>query len=206
MRNQPRRRPPHQAAPNYTRRRIVVLAVLVTVVALIWWAISTIVGFVNSIFHPAAQPSASVSATGDPNALCAPGAVAVIAGVGNQAGVNATSFAANETPFLWFKLTNNSTQPCTFDAGSAGVFFKISSGSTVYWDTHDCDRSQDTSNPIVLQPGATVTSQTSSWMKVSSSSTGCSTGQKAVPTGGASYHMVAVVNGVVSSDVQFMLN
>ncbi len=206
MRNQPRRRPPHQVGPNYARRRIVVLAVLALFIALIWWLISMVVGFVNSIFHPSSQATPSVSATSDPSLACPTGAVTVIAGIGSQSGVNATSFAANETPFLWFKLTNNSTQPCTFDAGSAVSFFKISSGSTIYWDTHDCDRSQDVSNPVVLQPGATVSSAASSWMKVSSSSTGCSTGQKNVPTGGASYHLVAVVNGVESSDVQFMLN
>lgn len=190
----------------YRRRRITVAVGLVVVITLAVMGINAVVGFVNGIFNPAGAATATPVATGDPNAACQPGVVTVIAGVGDQNMNDMNSFAAADTPYLWFKLTNNSTSPCTFDAGTIGSFFQITSGSTVIWDSHDCDRSQDASAPIVLQPGATVSSPVSSWMKVYSSSTGCSTGQKAVPAKGASYHLVATVNGVASSDVQFMLN
>ena len=190
----------------YRRRRIVVLIGLVVVVSGLWIAVNSVIGFFNGIFNPGGHSPASPVATGDPNAACQTGVVSVIAGIGDQNQNSMTSFAAADTPYLWFKLTNNSASPCTFDAGTLGSFYQITSGSTVIWDSHDCDRSQDVSSPIVLQPGATVSSPASSWMKVYSSSTGCSTGQKAVPTKGASYHLVATVNNVTSSDVQFMLN
>ncbi|MEN9713590.1 MAG: hypothetical protein RLZZ164_254 [Actinomycetota bacterium] len=190
----------------FRRRRIVVGVGLIVVITLLVIVVNAVVGFVNGIFNPGGGATATPTATGDPNAACQAGVVSVIAGVGDQ-NLNAmTTFGASDTPYLWFKLTNNSTAPCTFDAGTLGSFYKITSGSTVIWDSHDCDRSQDVSSPIVLQPGATVSSPASSWMKVYSSSTGCSTGQKAAPGKGASYHLVATVNNVTSSDVQFMLN
>ncbi len=208
-RNNPRR--PQQLTPEvYRRRRIVVGVGLLLIATLVWWIFSTIAGFIGGFFHhdsaSAASPSSSVSVSANPSAACPAGAVTVIAGIGNQGEQSANSFKATDSPYLWFQLTNNSSSPCTFDAGTAVSFYKITSGSTVIWDSHQCDRTQDTSSPTVLQPGATVSSQPSSWMKVFSSATGCSTGQKAVPTKGASYHLVATVNGITSSDVQFMLN
>ena len=203
------RRRPQQLTPEiYRRRRIVVGVGLLLVVALLWWVVTSVANFVGGIFNPgsAASPTASAAVSTDPSAACPAGAVTVIAGIGNQSLQSANTFAANETPYLWFQLTNNSAGACTFDAGTAVSFFKITSGSTLIWDSHQCDRTQDASSPIVLQPGVTVSSSASSWMKVFSSSTGCSTGQKAVPTKGASYHLTATVNGVKSSDVQFMLN
>ncbi len=204
------RRRPQQLTPEvYRRRRIIVGVGLLLVLALVWWIFATIAGFINGIFHhdsASAAPSSSVSASANPNAVCPAGAVTVIAGIGNQSQQSGNSFKATDSPYLWFQLTNNSSTPCTFDAGTAVSFYKITSGSTVIWDSHQCDRTQDASSPIILQPGATVSSQPSSWMKVFSSSTGCSTGQKAVPTKGASYHLTATVNGITSSDVQFMLN
>ncbi|MFM6963730.1 MAG: hypothetical protein ACKOWJ_05670 [Micrococcales bacterium] len=200
-------RRPQQVTPEiYRRRRIVVGVGLLAVIGLIIWIFSMIVGFIGGIFHPAAAASATPTVSANASDACPVGAVSVIAGIGNQSQVSANSFAATETPSLWFQLTNNSANPCTFDAGTAVSSYKITSGSTVIWDSHQCDRSQDASSPIILQPGATVSSQASTWMKVYSSATGCSTGQKAVPTKGASYHLTATVNGVTSSDVQFMLN
>lgn len=203
----PRR--PQQLSPEvYRRRRIVVGAILAILLALVIWIIVSIANFIGGFFNHSsdAKPSASASVSANPNAACPTGAVTVIAGIGNASLQSSNSFAANESPYLWFQLTNNSSSPCTFDAGSAVSFYKITSGSTLVWDSHQCDRSQDASTPVVLQPGVTVSSQPSAWMKVFSSATGCSTGQKSVPTKGASYHLTATVNGVTSSDVQFMLN
>lgn len=205
MSNQRNRQPQRISPEVYRRRRIVVFTVLIAVIALVWWLLATVISAIGGMFHhAAATPSPTVSSNSSAN--CPAGAVTVIAGVGSQSLQSANSFAATETPFLWFQLTNNSSSACTFDAGTAVSFYKITSGSTTIWDSHQCDRSADASTPVVLQPGVTISSQASSWMKVYSSSTGCSTGQKAVPTKGASYHLTATVNGITSSDVQFMLN
>ena len=84
--------------------------------------------------------------------------------------------------------------------------FKITSGSETIWDSMHCDRSQDTNAVITLQPAQEISSNPSTWMRVYSSTSGCSTGQKAVAGGGASYHLTATVGGVISNDVQFVLN
>ena len=202
----PRRRPQQLTPEVYRRRRIVVGTGLLVVVVIVVLILKAIFGFIAGLFGGGVQATPTPSATADASSACATGAVSVLAGIGDQSEASSNRFAAADTPYLWFSLTNNSANPCTFDAGTAVSFFKITSGSTVIWDSHQCDRTQDASSPIVLQPGATVASQPATWMKVYSSATGCSTGQKAVPTKGASYHLTATVNGVTSSDVQFMLN
>jgi hypothetical protein len=187
------------------RRRIVFGTGGLLVIALLWWIISGIVGFVGGIFSPAAAPTASapVIVAGAP---CAPGTVQVIAGIGDSTQTSQASFAKGENPFVWFSLTNNGTVACTFDAGSSVSFYSITSGSETIWDSHDCDRSADASAVITLQPGETQKSGASTWLRVYSSSTGCSTGQTPVAGNGASYHLQATVNGVISNDVQFVLN
>lgn len=187
------------------RRRIVFGGGGLLVIALLWWMISGVVGFVGGIFSPATAPTASAP-TVVAGAPCAAGTVTVIAGIGDQAQNSSASFAKGENPFVWFSVTNNGTVACTFDAGTSVSFYTITSGSETIWDSHDCDRSADASAIITLQPGETQKSGASTWLRVYSSSTGCSTGQKPTAGGGASYHLQATVNGVMSNDVQFVLN
>lgn len=188
----------------YRRRRIFFGSSALVVILIGWWGISSVVGMVNGIFNPNPQPSDSVAAVA--GAPCAPGVVNVTAGIGDASKVSATSFAKGVNPYLWFDITNNGTVACTFDAGSAVSFFKITSGTETIWDSANCDRSQDTNAVITLQPAQTQSSNPSTWLRVSSSSTGCSTGQNPVTAGGASYHLTATVGGVMSNDVQFVLN
>lgn len=188
----------------YRRRRIFFGSAALVVIALVWWAVASIGAAVNSWIHPVPQPSDTVAAqAGGP---CAPGAVSVVAGIGDESAVNATTFAKGVNPYLWFTVTNNGAVACTFDAGSAVSFFKITSGSETIWDSAKCDRSQDANAVITLQPAQSQSSSPSTWLRVYSSDSGCSTGQKEVPGGGASYHLTAIVGGVISNDVQFVLN
>lgn len=189
----------------YRRRRIFFGSAALIVILLLWWIIGSIAGAVNSMFNPDPQPSISAPAAqaGQP---CAPGTVTVIAGIGDENKTSAASFAKGVNPYLWFTLTNNGTVACTFDAGSAVSFYKITSGSETIWDSMHCDRSQDVNAVITLQPAQEISSEASSWLRVYSTTAGCSTGQKAVVGGGASYHLTATVGGVISNDVQFVLN
>jgi hypothetical protein len=188
----------------YRRRRIFFGSAALLVIALGWWAVSSLIGFVGGMFTPAAAPTAATNQVA--GAPCATGTVQVIAGIGDQSQTSSTTFAKAENPFIWFSITNNGTVACTFDAGSAVSFYTITSGSETIWDSHDCDRSQDTNAVVTLQPGETKTSGASTWLRVYSSSTGCSTGQKPTAGGGASYHLQATVGDIVSNDVQFVLN
>ena len=189
----------------YRRRRIFFGSAAVIVVILVISIVNGIAGAIHNLTNPAsaASPTTTALAAGLP---CAPGTVQVIAGIGDANKTSASSFAKGATPYLWLTLTNNGTVACTFDAGSKVSAFKITSGSETIWDSMNCDRSQDVNAVITLLPGQSQSSTPSTWMRVYSSSTGCSTGQKAVAGGGASYHLTATVNGVTSSDVQFILN
>jgi hypothetical protein len=108
-----------------------------------------------------------------------------------------------------FTVTNTGTETCNFNAGSKVSFFTVTSGEEVIWDNKDCKTraTSDIDFVVALQPGIPTPSSPSTWQRVRSSSTGCdATTEKAVTGAGASYHLVATVNGVKSESVQFILN
>ena len=185
------------------RRRLIFGLALLIAVVIIWNLISGVMSFFanltsGSISAPAANQSVVVE--------CEPGMVQILAGIGDGLYNSTNSVAAGENPFLWFNMTNNSKVACTFDAGSLVSFYQIKSGDQLIWDSKQCDRSQDVSAIGILNPGQSVNSPSSTWLRVFSSITGCSTGQKPAVAGGATYQLRAIVNGVESSVVQFALN
>lgn len=202
------RMPPRNSRPTraqiYMRRRIFFGTAALLVIALLWWIISGIFSFIGGIFSPPTSPTQAPTIVA--GAPCAAGTVSVIAGIGDETQTAASSFAKGVNPYIWFSITNNGSVSCTFDAGSAVSFYAITSGDQTIWDSHDCDRSADVNAVVTLEPGQTMQSGASTWLRVYSSDTGCSTGQTPVAAGGASYHLQATVNGVLSNDVQFVLN
>ena len=199
------------SSTTFRNRRIIALAVLVVIVVIVWNVVAGVVGFVSGIFHGGtAKPTATASAPVTPGALadCAPGSVAVQANVGVDSTPQSV-FAAKVKPSFWFTLTNNGAVACNFNAGSKVSFFTVTSGKEVIWDNKDCKTraTSDVDYVIALQPATPVAASPSAWERVYSSSKGCdATTEKPVAGGGASYHLVATVNGVKSPDVQFILN
>lgn len=185
------------------RRRLIALAVLAGALLLAWALINSAISFFSSLLPTGSSTPTPTQAVVEP---CAPGMVQVMAGIGDQARNQQATIAAGENPFLWFNITNNSKVACTFDAGSAVSFFKITSGEQLIWDSQQCDRSQDINAIGILNPGQSVDSPASTWMRVFSSATGCSTGQKPAVAGGATYQLQAIVNGVQSNTINFILN
>jgi hypothetical protein len=138
---------------------------------------------------------------------CPPGTVVVEAQVGNSSAENQTAFAADETPYIWFTLTNTNSVDCTFNAGSKVQFFTIQSGDQDIWSSAQCSREGLEDSNIILPVGETVASPASPWEKVFSSDSGCGPDQPPVTTGGASYHLKVDVSGELSTnDQQFVLN
>lgn len=130
-----------------------------------------------------------------------------MAQVGDSAGVLMNRFSADQTPHIWFTLTNTNSVDCTFNAGAKVQYFTIKSGDQQIWTSRDCDRENLTDSELVLTAGQTITSPVQPWEKVFSSSTGCGVDQEPVTTGGASYHVEAEVSGELSSnDQQFVLD
>jgi hypothetical protein len=202
---------------TYRNRRIIALAVLAVVVIIVWNVVAGVVGFFSGVFHggspkPAvtssAAPGATTAATPGALADCAPGTVSVQATVG-LGGTQQNVFAAKVKPSFSFSITNTGSVACNFNAGSKVSFFTVTSGKEVIWDNKDCKSraASDVDYVVALQPGVPVPSNPSTWDRVYSSSTGCdATTQKPVAGAGASYHLVATVNGIKSPDVQFILN
>ena len=190
----------------YRRRRIFFGSAALIVILLLWWLIGSVVGAVNNFFNPTPQASISAPAAqaGQP---CAPGTVSVIAGIGDENKTSAASFAKGVNPYLWFTLTNNGSVACTFDAGSAVSFYKITSGSETIWSSENCDRTGLTSSMVTLKPNEPMTAPIGEWYRVKSSSSGCGADQAPVTAGGASYHLSVEVGTAMSQDtVQFILN
>jgi hypothetical protein len=193
----------------YRRRRIAALVAFVLVIALIWGLVS----FIGSLFStpqgetafPEDVPGSSVVVeSGEP---CPPGTVIVEALVGNSEGKNILSFKPEDTPYLWFTLTNTTSVDCTFNAGAKVQFFSIQSGEQLIWTSKNCDRRGLEDGDVVLKAGATISSPPQPWEKVFSGAEGCGADQKPVVTGGASYHLKVEVNGELSSNSQqFVLN
>lgn len=195
----------------YRRRRIGALIALAILVSLIWGGVNAASFWLAGAPAPeevtlpeGVNESSVVVEAGQP---CPPGTVTVMAQVGDATGVLMNRFGADQTPHIWFTLTNTNSVDCSFNAGAKVQYFTIKSGDQQIWSSRQCSREGLTDSQIVLTAGQTITSPVAPWEKVFSSSTGCGVDQAPVVTDGASYHVEAEVNGELSSnDQQFVLD
>jgi hypothetical protein len=195
----------------YRRRRIAAALVLALLVGLIWAGVNAVGSWFGASPTPEPTPlpeglneSSVVVESGQP---CPPGTVSVMAQVGDSAGVLMNRFSADQTPNIWFTLTNTNSVDCTFNAGAKVQYFTIKSGDQQIWTSRQCDREGLTDSELVLKAGQTISSPVQPWEKVASSPTGCGPEQETVVTDGASYHVEAEVNGELSNnDQQFVLD
>lgn len=195
----------------YRRRRIAALFVLALLVSVIWGGVNA-----ASIWLGASKPADQVqlpegmSESGvvvEAGEVCPPGTVVVEAQVGNSSAETMTAFGPDETPYIWFTLTNTNSVDCTFNAGGKVQFFTIQSGEQDIWKSGQCDRTTLEDSNIILPAGETVPSSPSPWEKVFSSESGCGADQPPVITDGASYHLKVEVSGELSTNQQqFVLN
>jgi hypothetical protein len=195
----------------YRRRRIGVVLALALVVALIWAGVNAVGSWlgVSSTPEQIALPEGvnESSVVVEPGQPCPPGTVLVTSQVGDSAGVLLNRFSADQTPHIWFTLTNTNSVDCTFNAGAKVQYFTIKSGDQQIWTSRQCSREGLTDSEILLTAGQTISSPVAPWDKVFSSPSGCGVDQAPVVTGGASYHVEAEVNGELSNnDQQFVLD
>jgi hypothetical protein len=194
----------------FRRRRIAAALVLAVVVGLVWAGVSSISSWLGGssttqLLLPDGMAESSVVV--ESGELCPPGTVVVEAQVGNSSGQNMSAFAADETPHIWFTLTNTNSVDCTFNAGAKVQYFTIQSGDQDIWSSAQCSRDALEDGDVILPAGETMASPPSPWEKVFSSDSGCGADQAPVTTGGASYHLKVDVSGELSTnDQQFVLN
>lgn len=205
----PRSKRPSPAV--YRRRRIATFIVLLVLVGLVWSGVNAISGWFGGSssstdfeLPEGMSESSVVVESGQP---CPPGTIEVVALVGSSSGETQNSFASNETPYVWFSLTNTNPVDCTFNAGGKAQFFTIQSGEEDIWKSAQCVRDDLVDSDISLQFGETIESKPSAWEKVFSSDSGCGVEQPPVTTEGSSYHLKVQVNGELSvNSQQFVLN
>jgi len=195
----------------YRRRRIGALVALAILIGLIWGGVNAVGLWMGASSTPEQTPLPEgvneSSVIVDPGQPCPPGTVAVMAQVGDSAGVLLNRFSADQAPHIWFTLTNTNSVDCTFNVGAKVQYFTIKSGEQQIWTSRQCDRENLTDSEIVLKAGQTMSGPARPWEKVYSSPAGCGTDQTPVTTGGASYHVEAEVSGELSSnDQQFVLD
>jgi hypothetical protein len=178
------------------RRRIAGLIILVLLVSLLWWGITSI----SALFTPA-KPIADSE---QPITECESGVVSVTALVGD--GENRISqFDATTKPELWFTLTNNGKVDCEFNAGPKVQFYIIKIGEETIWTNEQCDRIDLKDQVVNLSPGVEVKAKPSPWLRVYSSNEGCGEGQPIALPG--IYSFEVKVNGIKSANIeQFSLD
>jgi hypothetical protein len=195
----------------YRRRRIAALVVLAVATGLIWIGVSSI----SNLFGGSAtngdfslpEGMAESGVVVESGQACPPGTVVAIGQVGDSAGNTLMSFAADETVYVWFTLTNTNDVNCTFNAGAKVQYFTVSSGDQQIWTSKQCDRTDLADGEITLASAETISSPPAPWEKVYSSESGCGEDQTPVTTDGASYHLNVEVNGELSTNrQQFVLN
>lgn len=195
----------------YRRRRIASALVLALLVGLIWAGVNAAGSWFAASQAPeevtlpeGVNESSVVVESGQP---CPPGTVSVMAQVGDSERVLMNRFSADQSPHIWFTLTNTNSVDCTFNVGTKVQYFTIKSGDQPIWTSRQCTREDLTDSEMLLTAGQTISSEPSAWEKVFSSQTGCGVDEAPVVTDGASYHLEAEVNGELSSnDQQFVLD
>lgn len=114
-------------------------------------------------------------------------------------------YAAGELPQLSLTVENTGEEACSADLGTAGMQFAVSSGGDEVWRSTDCQTGAE-SLAVILEPGKALESEPIAWDRTRSSTETCDITRDPVGAGGASYHLrveAAGVNG--TGTAQFLL-
>lgn len=187
----------------YVRRRLLVLAGLIAVVAVVVLVFlkpgsSGSVRDVSKVEVPADLPKSPSTADEDV-APCAPEQLSVVP------ATDRTDYGEGEQPQLSLVVENVGTEPCSADLGTAGMTFTVTSGQDEVWRSTDCQENAS-SLAVILDPGKPLTSEAVEWVRERSDPDTCGVEREKVPAGGASYHLNATAGGVASTETaQFLL-
>lgn len=185
----------------YWARRLVVLAVLALVVALVWaglaWVRGALAGNDDAVPpSPTTTPAPTTRAapTGG-YADCVPPALAV--GITADAADVPAGVAATFT----VTITNSGAEQCVVDAGDLQREVVIVSGSDRVWSSKDCAPAESSARTLLLAPGMTDTTQLA-WNR-ERSAPGCPGGLAA--PGPGTYQATVSLAGTSGGPVVFRL-
>ncbi|WP_205791401.1 hypothetical protein [Microbacterium sulfonylureivorans] len=228
----PRRR--HSPAVYRRRRLVLLLAILAIVAGVVWllvaqpWSGSANEGAADpqtsqtpsgsgSLPVPSSEPTPSATAESEDGAATAsprpspsgtPSAEPCVAtDIDVEAITTQDSYSADQSPAFSIRLTNTGSTDCTFNVGTSGQAFTVTSGSDTWWRSTDC-QSEPSDMIVLLTAGQTVTSSAPlTWDRTRSAVGTCDDDTRPrAPGGGSSYHLAVEIGGVASTDTaQFLL-
>ncbi len=159
-RARPARKP---LSPVYRRRRLLVGAILLLVIALAVGGFAAITNALSgaspeagsqsrpeSPGSTAAGPTAPASPTPSPAAGCDQKLVTV------SATTDKAAYAAGEKPLLSLKVTNGNKVPCEVNIGTSQMEYMITSGSDRIFSSRDC-QAESTDLVKTIRPGGSET-------------------------------------------------
>lgn len=209
----------------YRRRRLVALIGLIVVIALIWWAISSLFSGDDNLQSTASPTSTSVedadaapAETLPPTPTAAPAetptptpeatptpTVCTEEQVSVQAVADAESYGEEELPMFSVHLENTSDASCIIDIGTASQVYTVSSGSDTIWVSTHCQAESD-SQVVELVAGKEVDAPAIEWSRERSNESTCDDENRpAAVAGGAYYFLTVKVGGITSEPVYFSL-
>jgi hypothetical protein len=162
-----------EPAETYWRRRALVAAALLAVLALLVWTVGSLGGDGDEPDRLATDPSPSAAApdpspspvsaapTPDPSATATPSATPSAEVACEDAALDLAtvadkeSYGVGERPRLELRVTNTGAAPCSLDLGQAAVELIVVSGSDRIWSSDDCDPGGE-AEVVPLAPGEPV--------------------------------------------------
>lgn len=105
------------------------------------------------------------------------------------------SYAAGELPQLSLRVENKGEKACQAQLGTAGMSFKITSGSDEVWRSADCQVNPD-NRAVILEPGTPLSTDPIEWDRTRSSPETCEIARDPVVADGATYHLHVAAGGV----------
>lgn len=191
----------------YIRRRILVLAGLLAVIAVIVLIIvKPGAGDTPDQASDVKVPSDIATTSTDDASTSKEPRACDTSGLKVTAVTDKTDYAEGELPELSLSIENTGSKACTADLGTAGMQFVISSGEDEVWRSVDCQTDAE-SKMVILDPGKPLESEAISWDRTRSSKDTCDVTRDPVGAGGATYHLQATAAGVTAADTApFLLN
>lgn len=188
----------------YIRRRILVLAGLLAVIAVV------VLVFVKPGSSGSAQDAREVEVPSDlaekqaPETdeevpACDPGQLRI------TPVTDKTDYAEGEEPQLSMLIENTGPDACSADLGTAGMEFTVTSGDDQVWRSMDCQENPD-HRAVIVDPDSPLSTEPVPWDRTRSSPETCDITRDPVAAGGASYHLRVAAAGVEGSGTaQFLL-
>lgn len=180
----------------YVRRRLLVLAGLLAIVAFIVLIIVKPGSTGGAATAPEVKLPAEIQAADKPEVKSTDEPVACSAGdLEVTPIIDQESYASDELPLLSLSIESKAKDPCVAELGTAAMAFKITSGSDEVWRSIDCQVEPD-KRSVLLQPGQVLTTETITWDRTRSSTESCDIERDQVLAGGGTYHLHVSAAGV----------